>query len=74
MLFLRRHQASQSITETHMQAVLHAAYCTLLYRHGHVHAIDQDGCEFHICLVEHLAALSTREFAAAASKALSYRL
>ena len=69
-----RHRTSRPLTESQMQKALCAANCRLLYRFDHVHAVDAAGKEYHVCHMQHLATLTTRQFTAALTEALSMRL
>jgi hypothetical protein len=51
-------QPSPPLTEAHIQAVLQAAHCALLYRFDHVHVIDQMGWESHVCRREELPTMN----------------
>ncbi len=64
--------SNRPLAENSMRAIISATHCTLLYRFDHVHVVDQEGNEYHICHTAGLATLSVRQFTAALSKALSY--
>lgn len=63
--------SSHPLTEAQIQAVLHAAHCTLLYRFDHVHVIDQMGWESHVCLREELITMDVRAFRHALTETLA---
>lgn len=66
-------QPGQPLTEARMQAVLHAAHCTLLYRFDHVHVIDQLGWESHVCRREELTTMDVQGFRHALTETLTCR-
>ena len=66
-------QPGQPLTEAQMQAVLHAAHCTLLYRFHHVHIIDQMGWESHVCRREELSTMDVQAFRQALTETLVCR-